>query len=1319
MSTPVITSVNPSSARVGDEITITGTNFGPSSTLATVTLNSVICPILVWSDTQIVCKIPHTTSGDLVVTANDNILFSSNNLLSDEDTSFEGGTTGNFIDWWGKCTLVNSVAEAFDGTHSIKQTNTHDLDAQCQGYPPALANGLYTVSVKFKGVVGKNYRLDLDGGGYSYGTPVTATGGWDTCACTVNVTTGALGIYPTQMATGSTGLVVYWDAFLLESGPTATPFGGSGISGGYPFTVIDTAMLRFVDKTYSITGGDAGDVLLDITDGTDYCVDEVEFPTPRPRIEFRDPAHSDGRETSFFKHENRIITIHMHVFGSDESDLSENIRILFKQIYEDNGILEWRPGGWANGFFFDLIAPPIEINTPQWFVTWIRENNQLCVLAELELVLEAKSLARGPREYLDIMENLAPNASFGNWTSGGSPLTDTIDDWTIFIGGASEVNQEAGTIFDGSYSVEMIRSGGNCQIGTTGYITIDIDDPYYLDGFVYSTAALSFSLKALCYDSADNYLGSVDFIGNTRGASEFDRETMYLYHVGTVTSYYIAAADWPALTDKIKIFALLNDDGTVYLDSLTFANVKYISDYAVDGVVGLRIQGEDIKGDLPALCDFYISNPFTSPPWKEQESGETVDINGVHALDATHGYAVGDEGYIFFYNGLLWATQSSGVSVPLNGVSAFDDSNIWAVGDNGAIRFFGAPWTGQTYPASTPSVTDQALDIWTNSTTLTNWTKNVISGALVKNVDFTPDFRAAFYSYSGEYLNVLIDSNTKAAINISDIYAVSVMVDVFDLHNRGTCKISLAVVFYDAGGNYLGSKGEWFDPWTIQRTIWIHPWDYPAGTTQIALHAHGLGQPIGEFGIILNDFGISRVDVPDLYGVHAISATNIVAVGQYGCIIESENGTTWARRTSGTSNNLNAVHYEAGTPRWYAVGDNGTILTSPDGNTWTIRVSGTTKDLYGVYALDATHIWAVGEDGIILFSADAGISWIPQTSGTAEDLKSVYAADATHVWAVGDNGIIGYFNGAIWTLQSSGTGENLYGISGLSATSVWACGGMGTILYGIYSGGALAITDLILGQRDAYSDSYNPVVECTTGTLEYDPYRRWGTYRAMDASDVNDFLFNLASHSSDRYMPTAGLTFTASTAFDKGHIHKFLETTAGTDITTQYQTDEIDLADPIGEWREVALQIDRWDNINVATHVVSDDASLGNINQVLELIVDPSLDGSPTTYMLVDYMALIPTDHFVRVATITANYLIIDSTMGYVLDSLDGGPSTAQAHAPSEVIGAPDFLADPMGMNLTLVAINEVLDGPGGDQRVGWVNLTMSYDPLYLLVVEE
>jgi hypothetical protein len=367
--------------------------------------------------------------------------------------------------------------------------------------------------------------------------------------------------------------------------------------------------------------------------------------------------------------------------------------------------------------------------------------------------------------------------------------------------------------------------------------------------------------------------------------------------------------------------------------------------------------------------------------------------------------------------------------------------------------------------------------------------------------------------------------------------------------------------------------------------------------------------------------------------------------------------------------------------------------------------------LYGVYALDATHIWAVGEDGTILFSANAGVTWTLQTSGTTYTLRSIYAYDSSNVWASGDDGTLLYFNGSLWYSQNSGTSKNLNGISGLDDENIWIVGDSGLIIKGIYSPAALAITDLIVGQPKDYHEGYNPVVECGTGDIVYDPYRRWGTYRELDATETNEFLFNLASHAllyPGSYAIGAGLTFSDNTVFDKGTIHKFLETLDGTPITSQYQEDEIDLGDPDGNWKEVLLQDDMWDDIPVPNYLTSDDAVLGNINQVIELIAHASLSA---VKLLSDYLLLMPTDCFVNIGTIESNYLIIDSTMGAVLDSLDGSPSTAMVHSPTECPYTPRFTMDREGVNLVLVAINDVYD----DQRMGMVNLNIKYRPRYKL----
>jgi hypothetical protein len=67
-SVPAVYAVTPNRGIPGQEIEITGIYLGPDEFEASVTINSVECEVVNWSDTSITCKIPKTTSGDLIVT---------------------------------------------------------------------------------------------------------------------------------------------------------------------------------------------------------------------------------------------------------------------------------------------------------------------------------------------------------------------------------------------------------------------------------------------------------------------------------------------------------------------------------------------------------------------------------------------------------------------------------------------------------------------------------------------------------------------------------------------------------------------------------------------------------------------------------------------------------------------------------------------------------------------------------------------------------------------------------------------------------------------------------------------------------------------------------------------------------------------------------------------------------------------------------------------------------------------------------------------------------------------------------------------------
>jgi hypothetical protein len=68
---PVITSLNPSSAKLGDYVTISGTGFGANWGTSTVTFNGTGASVRFWAATNLVVMVPYgATTGNVVVTVN-------------------------------------------------------------------------------------------------------------------------------------------------------------------------------------------------------------------------------------------------------------------------------------------------------------------------------------------------------------------------------------------------------------------------------------------------------------------------------------------------------------------------------------------------------------------------------------------------------------------------------------------------------------------------------------------------------------------------------------------------------------------------------------------------------------------------------------------------------------------------------------------------------------------------------------------------------------------------------------------------------------------------------------------------------------------------------------------------------------------------------------------------------------------------------------------------------------------------------------------------------------------------------------------------
>jgi Tfp pilus assembly protein PilX len=215
-------------------------------------------------------------------------------------------------------------------------------------------------------------------------------------------------------------------------------------------------------------------------------------------------------------------------------------------------------------------------------------------------------------------------------------------------------------------------------------------------------------------------------------------------------------------------------------------------------------------------------------------------------------------------------------------------------------------------------------------------------------------------------------------------------------------------------------------------------------------------------------YGVSTVYSNEAWAVghsYRTNGTCTNASGTQHFTVLKWSGSSWAKLSSpnipadaGTNTNLNAVHVidttqsGAGT-LGFAVGDAGTILKY-NGSTWAKDTSPTVQNLYGVYVVSSSEAWAVGAAGAIV--KWNGTTWSTVSTPTATQLNSVFMLDRTlsgtaqKGWAVGNAGVAVVYNGTSWSSQNTGCVNNMNGVAMFISSpgeDVWAAGASGTIMH--------------------------------------------------------------------------------------------------------------------------------------------------------------------------------------------------------------------------------------------------------------------------------
>jgi len=176
---------------------------------------------------------------------------------------------------------------------------------------------------------------------------------------------------------------------------------------------------------------------------------------------------------------------------------------------------------------------------------------------------------------------------------------------------------------------------------------------------------------------------------------------------------------------------------------------------------------------------------------------------------------------------------------------------------------------------------------------------------------------------------------------------------------------------------------------------------------------------------------------------------HLIAVGDRGAIIASNNGKDWAQVDVPVRSALTTVAFADSKHGWAAGHDAAIVHTDDGGKTWKLQnfQPEIEKPVLELLALDAQHCFAVGAYGLLLETQDCGQTWNSVDShGFDEDelhLNSIGKLNNGDLMIAGEQGLIAISTdgGVTWTKQASPYEGSYFG--------VLPHGDKGALIYGL------------------------------------------------------------------------------------------------------------------------------------------------------------------------------------------------------------------------------------------------------------------------------
>lgn len=120
-------------------------------------------------------------------------------------------------------------------------------------------------------------------------------------------------------------------------------------------------------------------------------------------------------------------------------------------------------------------------------------------------------------------------------------------------------------------------------------------------------------------------------------------------------------------------------------------------------MVGFR---HSLATGLPLAIEHYDGQAWSDGAGSLDPQGALPPLNAVWGSDATHVWAVGDNGTIVFWNGQLWKSVLSGTTDKLSAVWGSGPTDVWVAGAGGMRHFNGTTW------APIPGLSSPPIAVW-------------------------------------------------------------------------------------------------------------------------------------------------------------------------------------------------------------------------------------------------------------------------------------------------------------------------------------------------------------------------------------------------------------------------------------------------------------------------------------------------------------------------------------------------------------------------------------------------------------------------------